>query len=465
MKMVPNYIATSLLIYASYSVGYDGGEVNRVPASLTKAHPEITFRPCFFQNLPSKVSLEDLIERTLCNDPKVRTSWAAAQVQAAEVEIRKAAYLPRLDGSIGMLRNDIKVDYERGHNTHKSGHQQRQTNRLDLRWLLYDFGHRNAALRSAQHLFTAATAEHDVQLQDSVVSAAQTYFQAAAAERHALISDEVARRAEENLKAVKARYVGGVATLSDYLQAQTTFSRSNTQRLRHAGASRTETGVIAIRIGLPPDTQFSFDESFQLPDFQFFSAVEELMQQARLDHPTIVGARANLAAAEASAEQSRLAGWPKLSLTSSLSQVSNDQSPVFDGDHKQRERSIGVQLSIPLFEGYERRSVVRKAKARVEAQIGSLQHAELQIGLAIWRNYQTFTTESKGFALTLELVNQARQSMTVAQGRYESGVGGITDLIHTLEIYALAQEQHIEGWKRWQIARINLAANIGRLPY
>ncbi|WP_447444611.1 TolC family protein [Pseudomonas aeruginosa] len=89
-----------------------------------------------------------------------------------------------------------------------------------------------------------------------------------------------------------------------------------------------------------------------------------MLAEARREHPALLAAQARLKAAAASVEESRAAGRPSLALSANLARSHSDQAMAFNGDTRERDRSIGLQLNIPLFEGFERTYQVRNALAR-----------------------------------------------------------------------------------------------------
>ncbi|MEI9438984.1 TolC family protein, partial [Pseudomonas aeruginosa] len=103
------------------------------------------------------------------------------------------------------------------------------------------------------------------------------------------------------------------------------------------------------------------------PDTGFVKAIDEMLAEARREHPALLAAQARLKAAAASVEESRAAGRPSLALSANLARSHSDQAMAFNGDTRERDRSIGLQLNIPLFEGFERTYQVRNALARREA--------------------------------------------------------------------------------------------------
>ncbi|TEE31295.1 TolC family protein [Pseudomonas aeruginosa] len=387
--------------------------------------------PCRGGPPPTELSLEEAIERILCHDPQTRLAWANAKAQAAQVGIGKSAYLPRLDGRLDASRGYSDMDYRDAPYLSGDGHRHRRGASLQLSWVLFDFGRRSAALRNAQQLLLAANASQDATLQNTFALAAQAYYDALAAQRSLAASRQVAELAAQNLEAADAKYRAGAAALSDRLQAQTALSQASLAQVRDEGALSNALGVIALRMGLAPDTPLRLSGELEAqPDTGFVSA-----------------------------------GRPSLALSANLARSHSDQAMAFNGDTRERDRSIGLQLNIPLFEGFERTYQVRNALARREASEAELADTEQQVSLEVWNNYQSLSVETRSLARTRELVEQSRQSLEVVQGRYRSGVGSMIELLNALTAYASAEDQHIRALGNWQTSRLRLAASLGRLGF
>ncbi|RPT42412.1 TolC family protein [Pseudomonas aeruginosa] len=253
--------------------------------------------PCRGGPPPTELSLEEAIERILCHDPQTRLAWANAKAQAAQVGIGKSAYLPRLDGRLDASRGYSDMDYRDAPYLSGDGHRHRRGASLQLSWVLFDFGRRSAALRNAQQLLLAANASQDATLQNTFALAAQAYYDALAAQRSLAASRQVAELAAQNLEAADAKYRAGAAALSDRLQAQTALSQASLAQVRDEGALSNALGVIALRMGLAPDTPLRLSGELEAqPDTGFVKAIDEMLAEARREHP----ARNALARREAS---------------------------------------------------------------------------------------------------------------------------------------------------------------------
>ena len=126
-------------------------------------------------------------------------------------------------------------------------------------------------------------------------------------------------------------------------------------------------------------------------------------------------------------------------------------------------QEVGLELSVPLFEGFGRYYKVRQAEAQVESRHAELANTEQQVSLEVWRSYQTMRTGMENLTTTKTLVISAKQSFDVAQGRYKFGVGNIIELLKAQTDLSSAEQQRLLAMARWQTSRLKLATSLGRL--
>ncbi|MBT2296414.1 TolC family protein [Pseudomonas fluorescens] len=438
---------------------------NHVTSASSKAS-SYTGQPCAFGRFPAKLSLQETIERILCNDPKTRSAWAHAKAQAAQIGVSRSSYFPKLTGSTGMSTGRTVTSYEQRSELSREGHQRQVSNRLHFSWILFDSGHREAELRKSMQLLVAANANQDAVLQKSSASAAELYYGALAAQHSLGISSKVTSFAAENLDAAEARYRSGAAALSDLLQAKAAYSQASLNQIRDKGALRNATGRLALRMGLSPETAFELaGDLTSLPDTRFIKAIDELFQQAQQDHPALIAVRARIKATEAKLDESRAAGKPTLSVTADISHTRIDQSQMLNGDRRDRDRAVGLQLNIPLFDGFSRKYQIRSDLAFLEASKEELLEEQQRLSLELWENYQTLSSEFQRLDHTNKLITQSQQSLEVVQGRYRSGVGSMIELLNALNTYAGAEDQHINALTTWHTTRLRLSENLGLLGF
>lgn len=458
--------------------GFDPFSVNwQVSKSSAKAvsAEESVVAPCLFEKLGAKVGLVEVVERALCHNPKIRYAWANAKTQAAVLGVRQSAYLPTASAglAIGKQRNKTEyadvVGYQVPFSLLNSDNSPGvRSGTLKLSWVLSDFGLRGSRVDEARAMLDAANATHDATIQAAFVEAAQAYFDTLTAMASLDAKLEAENAARESYLATEAKYKAGVGGLSDKLQASTAHSQAKLERVVAEGELKNAKGSLAVAMGLEMTTVFDLVRPEDaLPDTAFIKPVEALFDEARHHHPALIAAQAEVRAAEATVEATRAEGRPTITLVSELSRGDQRGQPPAVGypatNISQTNASIGVQLNVPLFEGFGRTYRVRSAQNQVEAKQAESARVEREVLLDVWRNYQVFAAETEGLKTSDDLAKNARESYKIARGRYKSGVGNIVELLNVQSALAKAEEQRIKTVSNWHSARLKLAASIGRI--
>lgn len=413
--------------------------------------------PCDFPASPSKpLSLSDVVERALCNNPQTREAWANARVQAAQLGVSKAAILPTLNANGALNHNETNG---RGTQTTASSYDQQSVG-ISLNYLLYDFGARNASINSAEQVLNAANASQDAAIQSVFLAAVQGYYQVFSAQAVVQTDKEAEKAAQESLKAATIRYKVGAGTPADKLQAQTAYSQAVLNRIRAEGDAKNALGVLADVMGLDADTAVGIAApTVQTPNENFTRDVTRLIEDARKNRPDLEAAEAQIKAAQANVTAANAEGKPSLSLSGDLNYNDTSVSDPF------RSSTVGLTLSVPLFTGFNNTYRVRAAQEQVAVRTAQRDSVRQQIALDVWKAYQNLVTETQSLKSSADLVKSAAESERVAMGRYKAGAGNILDVLTAQSALALARQQNVQALYGWYIAKATLAQSMGQLDF
>ncbi len=407
--------------------------------------------PCGEDVPASSLTIGDVVDRALCHNPQSQLAWANARYQAAQVGVARAPFLPSVNATGAVARN--WSDGPAGSSSYNSLNAG-----INLSYLLYDFGGKEATLENARQLFEAASASQDSVVQNLFLAAIQGFYQVNAAQAALDSTLEAERSAHASLDAASARYKAGVATPADKLQAQTAYSQAVLNRIRAEGDLRTARGALANLMGMDADHEFTLQPAAAAPAYaQFEQNVGELIAEARRRRPDLVAAEAQVKAAQAGVQVAEAAGKPSVSVTTNLGFLDRQF-----GDSTSTG-AIGLNVTIPLFTGYASTYRIRSAREQVEAKKATLAQLNLQIALDVWKSYQSLQTETQSVQTSQDLVKSAAQNADVALGRYRAGVGNILDVITAQSALASARAQQIQASFNWNIARAGLAYAMGQL--
>jgi len=414
--------------------------------------------PCDFPAVsPSPLSLSDVVERALCNNPQTHEAWANARVQAAQVGVSKSAKLPALNATGAISRNETNGTGGQIGNT--TSYTQQSVG-LSLSYVLYDFGARSASVENAKQVLAAANAAQDTAIQTVFLSAVQSYYQIFAAQAAVQAAVEAEKAGAESLKAATVRLEIGAGTPADKLQAQTAYSQAVLNRIRAEGDAKNAQGVLANVMGLDADTPVLIaPPAEQTPDENFERDVARLIDEARKNRPDLAAAEAQIKAAQANVAAQKASGMPSLSLSADLNYNDTTVSDPF------RSSALGIALSVPLFTGYNTTYRIRAAQEQVAGRVAQRNLLSQQIALDVWKAYQGLITETHSLQSSADLVASAVQSERVALGRYKAGAGSILDVVTAQSALASARQQNVQALYGWYIAKATLAQAMGQLDF
>jgi outer membrane protein len=425
---------------------------------------------CTFGAPVTPLTLQEVIERALCNNPDTRDAWTVIEERAAAVGISKAAYLPTLSVT-GQAVHEDNITHVQDHQELSSSYSTAvRSDSLSLGWVLYDFGGRRAALNNAKALLSAAQANQNAALQQTFADAAKAYYAVQAAREQLRADEAVTEDAQSSLAAAKERIDRGIAPITEVYQAQTAYQQALVTQTRDHGQALTAQGNLANTIALSPDTALtldSLDDTVQ-PDEAFQRSVSQLMAQAVQSHPAIVAAEQELKAAQAGVTQAKAQGRPTIKL---VAQYSQNNEPVQMGlglpqyPATGHDGYVGIQINVPLFSGFGTAYQVRQAQAQVDQQSVALDKARQQVALQVWTNYQSLQTDTQNLTNSAQLQTVATQAWESAQRRYRSGIGTILELLGTQTALAQARQQRVEALTAWRYDRLALASALGQLGW
>jgi len=407
-----------------------------------------TIDPCSTKAYDKPLSLVDVTEAALCNNPQTREVYANARVQAAQVGVARSLFFPSVTDTLSATENK-----------NRTTNYSNATNRIVASYLLYDFGSRDANLENANELLRAASATQNATVQTVLLAAVNAFYQVHATRAVLNASIDTERLYQESFKSAEAKYLAGVATPADKLQAQTSFANATLTKLKNEGALKIAYGNLANIMGVPANINFQIaDSQLDVIPELVDQDIEALIEQARLQRPDLMASEAQLKASLAKIEAVKADAKPKVRID-----ASNQYDENLLGQTSQNTSQIGIFLSIPLFEGYKPTYLIRSAEATAELNASKRDQLKLQVSLDVWTAYQNLKTANESITASNVLLSSAEESSRVALGRYKEGVGNIIDTLSAQNALANAKQQKIQSVLNWNIARTTLAQSIGVL--
>jgi len=402
---------------------------------------------CERDRINKPLTLGDVVQLALCNNPQTRSLWASARAQAATLGVSMSSYLPTLSVSGSGSRSRGQTATSRSIS-------------LTASYLLYDFGARSASVENAKELLVAANATRDATLQSNFLKAVQAYYSLLSARASVKASQVAEDAAQESFDAAQARYHAGTATPADKLQAQTALAQATLNLITAQGTERSAQGALANIMGYDASQPFKLASvKISDPDPAVEQDIGKLIDKAREKRPDLTAADAQIKAAEAQLAASRAANMPSISLSASTTSADTT------GTAATNSGSLTLSLSVPLFTGTRNTYQIRSSQAQLEGKVAARDLLANQVALDVWNAYQTLRTNSQALRTANVLVASARESEQMTLGRYKAGVSGlsIVDVLNAQSALASADQQQVTALYNFQSSRMALAQAIGVL--
>ena len=292
---------------------------------------------------------------------------------------------------------------------------------------------------------------------------ANNYYQVYVQRQNLTVLDTTYQNTVKVKNIIKGQYDNGLAKKIDLDRVLVKISNISTQRQQVLNAVQIQENALKFYMGMPIETKI------EIPQAAFEVAPEALSEAPNTANRTEYQLMKKQEQLLEYQKKSVVAGYyPTLSLTAGYSfigqgpQIPLGAKPV-DGVYWSDFSSIGLNLKIPLFSGFETRSKVRKADIELRSVKEDLIDTKLALDLAfanaktqIDNSITVIENQKKNTQLAQEVLDNTRNN-------YIQGLASLTDLLDAENALAEAQNNYTSAILGYKLAEIQLIKSKGEL--
>jgi outer membrane protein TolC len=313
-----------------------------------------------------------------------------------------------------------------------------------------------ARVRSARAAATASDADADAAADQAASNAAVAYVRAARAEAQlgARIADS--SLAEDLLRIARDQLTAGVGVGLDVTRAQSQLANIRAQLIA-ARNDRGRTRLDLLRqLGLSFDTRLTLNDSLAaLPLDEPLPSEDQAIAQALRGRADLRSIEAQLDAIDRQLGAVRSERLPTVSAFGDYGAIGKNGGALL-GTY-----NWGLQLSVPIFDGFRREGRVEEQTAlhrEIDARRRDLrEQASLEVRTALL----DLASAREAVAAARERVGLAEQEVAQASERFRAGVAGNADVFTASLSLNGARTQVVDALASYQAARIALARSQG----
>ena len=439
--------------------------------------------------LPSAASAADLMQVYQLareGDPQLSISENNARATREGAVQARAAMLPQISGdatirrsrSEGPAQRQVPVtDPTTGEitdflNVSGEGATESTTTSIGVnaQQMIYDRS-RFTTLRSQQALGRAADFQVAAAGESLITRTSAAYF-------NVLVALETLTAAEASETALKKQFdfaskrlEVGLAPITDVHEARAQYdtARANTIVARNAVEDAEQ--ALAEITGEPVASLKALPDDFQ-PTLPVTRGVDEWVATAMDNNPSLKAQREQLASAEANVDTARAGHWPTLYASGGYDRSktrgdSSFSSSVFsssnDVDSESRGPTIGVTLSVPIFNGGATQSRVRQAIAQRDTASDQLEQQRRALTRNTRAAYQSLVAGISEVEARRSALTSARAAYDASQVGLEVGTRTVLDVLNNQQNLFNAQRAYAQARYNFLQSRLNLEQAAGTL--
>ncbi|GHB99360.1 TolC family protein [Cerasicoccus arenae] len=403
-----------------------------------------------------KLDLPALVDIALSNNPETRSLWFLARSRASEYGQSLSEYYPYVTVSASVQREKLKNVGTSGTNWNTQ-----YGPALDLNWLLFNFGEREAQASAAREALYSANFSYNQIYQDVVRDVLYNYYTLWSAEANLAASRAFLLNTEATYDSASKKLESGLGNKQDSLRALANMKTAESQiegdiaKIEAARADLAKTLGIEVSSGL---------EIMQLEEFPNFDSldtdVNRLVAEALQNRPTLMASYADVREQEYNLDAARANLWPEINASVSLQYAEitgSNASPMND-------YVAALTLEWDIFQGFNKWYEIDKQRDLTRRARQDARETELEVLKQVWTAFFAYRSALRQVDSTTAALDAQQEAYEAISIGYQSGINNLLDLLTSQEDLDDARRNQIAARTNLGSSIADLARSTGNLP-
>lgn len=407
----------------------------------------------------SALDLSEAYRAASENDATIRASRAAAEAGRERLPQAVAQRLPNVSLNAGRTHNDLTSNTKNslGQPTVSQNRYMSGSQTLTVRQPLYR-PYLSSLVKQAEAQVEEADASLERDEQTLVTRVAEAYFDALLADDQLALVAAQKKTYSTQLDAARKLFAGGAGVRTDVDEAQARLDLTLTQELeaqQHVNFTRRRLEVLT---GQSVQALAGLDVARFAPLPPVPGTLDEWIDRAERASPEMAALRAQWEAARLEIDKAQSGHKPTLDLVAQWSRTNSDS--VTSVNSRYDNKTVGLQLSVPLYAGGYVSSTVRQAVASEVRARETLEAMRRDLGVRVHREFRGVTEGALRIAALEQAVRSAEQALLSNRKSFPTNRTTLDVLNaeqqHTLALRDLAQARYL-----YLVSRLRLQSLAG----
>jgi len=406
-------------------------------ASLATAGP----LPAAEHNATSQESLtlDDALRMTREHNPKALQASEEVKAADAKVAESRSGWFPRVSAKAGYHYLDTVSKMNFGTETLQFMPNDNYDARITAEMMLYDFGRTRRTVDLAKAGRNSAEIRQDIALRDLSLATVQAFYSSLFLQEAVKVQDKEIAALRKNLDHMQKRYAEGAATRFDLLTTQVRLASAGNRKIDLQTSLRNQEITLRRLCGLDENSSLNLKGSF---DITAFGKGTDGLSATAGNRPELLLARENFKSASYRKSLATREFLPKIVGSASWGST-NGYVP--DIDKMRTNLSAGIELQVPIFDGFRKSAAVREASAMKRSAEQQQLDTEQIARAEVRQSLNDLKSSEEKIEMTRLQVSQADLAAQHARIRYDNGLATTLDLLDAEAALAEAELAHLHA--------------------
>ena len=409
---------------------------------------------------PSVMDLKQVYQAALEQDASIRASRAAADSGRERLPQARAGLLPQVSASAGRNNNNLDTTAPNILGTPVTTNDQyfSDNRTVQLRQPLLNM-QRWQQFQQAKSVVEEVEANLDRDLQNLVVRVAGAYFESLMADEQLELVQAQIKTYTALVDAAQKGLAAGSGTRTDVDDAKARLDMATAQELEARQSQDLTRRQLQLLVNQPVDQIAKLNVAALKLSAPEPANLEDWTRKAEQASPEIRALQARLEAARREVSRSQAAHMPTLD---AVAQWSNSGSEnITRVNSRYENKTLGLQLNIPLYSGGYVNSTIRQAVAEQTRAEETLEALRRDLGVRVHKEYRGVSEGVLRVRALEQAARSAEQMMRSTQMSLKAGARTQLDVLNAQQQYTLALRDLAQARMVYLLSKVRLSSLVG----
>ena len=413
------------------------------------------------------MSAEEAIAALLKNNFDIELLRNDSASFALDKSYAKAAFLPKLNGSTGLLfnNNDQLQKFTDGTKRERNGVRANNlAGSVQLSWTLFDGYKMFATKEKLNEFVTLGDLAIKKQMVTSVAALLVKYYSIVHQKQQLKAIEEQMSINEERVKLADKKLGVGLGAKPELLQAKVDLNAQKSARLKQQALIAQLKEQLNLLINFSSNSTYDVSDSIPINNHIL---LQEMTNGLEKSSPSLLIAKKNIDISQLVLKEKTAERYPVVAFNSAYNYsrtdnkaVVNPFTPLFS---RNNGFNYGLGVSIPILNGYNIKRQIQQAHLDIDYLKIAYQSQEATIHSSINIAFKEYIMQQQALALEEDNIILAKENLLISLERFRLGVSTYLELRETQKSLEDAYTRLLDARYNTKLAEIDLMRLNGNL--